>query len=149
METVKPASAGLSAARLERITDALHRWVDDRQAAGFVALVGRRGKVGYFEAAGYRDLEAGAPMERDAIFRIFSMSKPITAAAVMMLLEEGRFRLDDPIAAFIPEFSQTKVFHRRDPRGHAACRPRAPDHHPTPADPHVRADLPGSTTQDA
>jgi len=117
MDTVVPGSVGLSTSRLERITGTLHRWVDERQAAGFVALIARRGKVGYFESVGLQDLEAGVPMERDAIFRIYSMTKPITTAAVMMLLEEGRFLLDDPIADFIPEFAQTKVFVRETPEG--------------------------------
>lgn len=119
METVNPASVGYSAARLDRVTEALHRWVDDRQAAGFVAAVARHGKVAYFQSVGYRDLEANAPMERDAIFRIYSMSKPITAAAVMMLLEEGRFRLDDPISDFIPDLARTKVFAGETPDGMA------------------------------
>lgn len=119
MDTAAPSSAGFSATRLARITEALRRWVDDRQAAGFVALIARHGKVGYLESAGSRDVEAGAPMDRDAIFRIFSMSKPITTAAVMMLLQEGRFRLDDPIADFIPEFADTKVFVGETPDGMA------------------------------
>jgi CubicO group peptidase (beta-lactamase class C family) len=119
VETVAPESVGVSARKLGRITDALRRWVDERQASGFVALVARHGKIAYFESVGSRDLEAGAPMERDAIFRIYSMSKPITTAAVMMLLEEGRFLLDDPIADFIPEFARTRVFAAETPSGMA------------------------------
>lgn len=117
MERVKPEEVGFSSARLQRINDAIRRFVDGGKIAGAVTLVARQGKVAHFEAAGQMDLEARRPMERDAIFRIASMTKPLTATAVLMLFEEGRFLLDDPVAEFLPEFGHTKVFLRETARG--------------------------------
>jgi CubicO group peptidase (beta-lactamase class C family) len=86
------------------------RFVDQRKVAGAVTLVARHGAVAHFAATGLMDVEAGTPMRRDTIFRIFSMTKPVTVVAVRVLYEEGRFLLDDPIGEFLPEFAQTKVF---------------------------------------
>jgi CubicO group peptidase (beta-lactamase class C family) len=110
METVVPDDVGLSPVRLRRIGDTMRRLVEDGTLAGSVTLVARRGKVAHFEATGQMDLDARRPMERDAIFRLASMTKPVTVTAVMMLFEEGYFLLDDPVAIFLPEFGQTKVF---------------------------------------
>jgi CubicO group peptidase (beta-lactamase class C family) len=117
MEAVTPEDIGFSSMRLRRIGDTMRRFVDERKIAGAVTLVARQGKVAHFEAAGLMDLEARRPMERDAIFRIASMTKPITVTAALMLFEEGQFLLDDPIADFLPEFGQTKVFVREAPHG--------------------------------
>ena len=106
---VKPDSVGLSSERLERIGTAVQRGIDDKRIAGAVTLVARRGRVAWFKAQGMMDREAGKPMRPDTIFRICSMTKPITSVAVMMLYEEGRFLLDDPISKYLPEFKNPKV----------------------------------------
>jgi CubicO group peptidase (beta-lactamase class C family) len=105
----KPDTVGLSSERLERIGNAVQRGIDDKRIAGAVTLVARHGHVAWFKAQGMMDREAGKPMRSDAIFRICSMTKPITSVAVMMLYEEGRFLLDDPISKYLPEFKNPKV----------------------------------------
>jgi len=104
-----PEEVGLSSERLERIANAIQKSVDDGRIAGGVSLVARHGRVAYFKAVGMADREARKPMTTDAIFRICSMSKPITSVAVMMLYEEGRFALDEPLSDFLPEFKNMKV----------------------------------------
>jgi CubicO group peptidase (beta-lactamase class C family) len=105
----KPESVGLSSERLERISTVVQRRIDEKKIAGAVTLVARRGHIAWFKAQGMMDREAGKPMRNDAIFRICSMTKPITSLAVMMLYEEGFFLLDDPISKYIPEFKNPKV----------------------------------------
>ena len=95
----------------------MRRFVDEGTIAGAVTLVARRSKAVHFEASGLMDVEARRPMERDDIFRIASMTKPVTVTAVLMLFEEGHFLLDDPVAGFLPEFGQTKVFVRQTDHG--------------------------------
>ncbi len=104
-----PKSVGLSQERLDRITAVMQKHVDDGRLAGAVAMVARDGKVAYLHSVGMRDREQQVEMSPDTIFRIASMSKPITSVAVMMLYEEGRFQLKDPISKFIPEFRAPKV----------------------------------------
>jgi CubicO group peptidase (beta-lactamase class C family) len=105
----KPESVGLSSERLERIGTAVQRDIEDKRIAGAVTLVVRRGKVAWFKAQGMQDREAATPMSKDAMFRICSMSKAITSVAVMMLYEEGKFLLDDPVSKYLPEFKNSKV----------------------------------------
>jgi CubicO group peptidase (beta-lactamase class C family) len=100
----KPEDVGLSTDRLKRVTEVVQRYIDSQGVAGAVTLVARRGKIAYFEAQGMADLEAKRPMAKDSIFRLASMSKPITGIAVMMLVEEGKVRLSDPVSRFLPEF---------------------------------------------
>jgi CubicO group peptidase (beta-lactamase class C family) len=107
--TGKPEETGFSPERLARIMDAVKRHVDSGAVSGAVTLVARRGRIAHFEAHGLQDLESKKPMPKDGIFRLASMSKPITAAAVMMLVEEGKIRLNDPVSRFIPEFKTMKV----------------------------------------
>jgi CubicO group peptidase (beta-lactamase class C family) len=107
--TVAPEEVGLSSEGLARIDAAMQQLVDDQRVAGVVALIARRGKIAYFETFGMRDVEAGKPMEKDTIFRIYSMTKPITSVAVMMLYEEGRFSLDDPVSKYMPELGGLEV----------------------------------------
>lgn len=107
--TVAPQEVGLSSERLERIASAIQKSVDDKRIAGGVVLVARHGKIAYLKAVGMADREAKKPMRTDSIFRICSMTKPITSVAVMMLYEEGRFLLNQPAADFIPEFKEMKV----------------------------------------
>ncbi|MBM4024495.1 MAG: beta-lactamase family protein [Planctomycetes bacterium] len=104
-----PKSVGLSQERLDRIGALMQQHVDDGLLAGAVALVARDGKVAYLRSVGMQDKEKGIEMRPDAIFRIASMSKPITSVAVMMLYEEGRFRLSDPVSKYLPEFRAPKV----------------------------------------
>lgn len=96
LQAAKPESIGLSSERLERIGATVQRNIDDKRIAGAVTLVMRKGRVAWFKPQGMMDREAGKPMRPDTIFRICSMTKPITSVAVMMLYEEGRFLLDDP-----------------------------------------------------
>jgi CubicO group peptidase (beta-lactamase class C family) len=105
----KPESVGLSSERLERIGSAVQHDIDDKRIAGAVTLVIRHGHVAWFKSQGMMDREANKPMAPDAMFRICSMTKPITSVAVMMLYEEGRFLLDDPVSKYLPEFENPKV----------------------------------------
>jgi len=109
LATASPEAVGLSSERLERIGNAIQKSVDDGRIAGGVSLVARNGQVAYFKAVGMADREGKKPMRADSIFRICSMSKPITSVAVMMLYEEGRFTLNEPVSDFIPEFKDVKV----------------------------------------
>ena len=104
-----PHKVGLSAKRLERISDTAQRFIDEKQLAGAVTVVARRGKVAHFEAYGMMDLAANKPMEKDTIFRIYSMTKPIAAAAVMMLCEEGKLQFNAPVSTYLPELGESKV----------------------------------------
>ena len=110
LRLVKPETVGLSSERLERVGAAVQRSIDDKRIAGAVTLVARRGQVAWFKAQGMADREAGKPMRPDTIFRICSMTKPITSVAVMMLYEEGHFLLEDPISKYLPEFKNAKVY---------------------------------------
>src|SRR5262245_46879737 len=105
----RPDAAGLSAARLGDATDLLNRYISEHKIAGAVAAVARRGQVAYLEAVGVQDLETRAPMTERSLFRIYSMTKSVTAVAVMMLQEARRFALDHAVAPFIPEFKNVAV----------------------------------------
>ena len=109
LPTAKPESVGLSSERLERISSVVQHDIDDKRIAGAVTLVVRHGKVAWFKAMGMMDREAAKPMPADAMFRICSMTKPITTVAAMMLYEEGKFLLDDPVSKYLPEFKNAKV----------------------------------------
>jgi len=113
LPAAKPEVVGLSAERLERIAGAVQRNIDDKRVAGAVTLVVRHGKVAWYKAQGMSDREASKAMPADAMFRICSMTKPITSVAVMMLYEEGRFLLDDPVSKYLPEFKNPKVLVKR------------------------------------
>lgn len=109
IQASKPEDVGLSSERLERIHEAMMRHIDARDISGAVTLVARKGRIVHFEAHGVMDLESQKPMTKDAIFKIASMSKPITGVAILMLMEEGKIRLTDPVSKFIPEFKNMKV----------------------------------------
>ena len=100
---------GFSSDRLGRIHDAIQRHIDAGDVSGAVTLVARRGRIVEFEAHGWRDIESKAPMAKDSIFRWASMSKPVTAVAILMLMEEGKVRLSDPVSTFIPELRDLSV----------------------------------------
>ena len=125
-ETVSPETLGFSSRRLARVDDLARRYVDGGKLAGTVTLVARRGQVAHFEAHGQRNVEANKPMERDTLFRIYSMTKPVTTVAAMMLFEEGKVRLEDPVWKFIPAFGETKVFERAGVGGPELVKPQRP-----------------------
>ena len=110
MRTSAPEEFGFSPDRLKRIGTVMQRYVDQKTLAGIVTLVARRGSVVHFEKFGVQDIKANKPMELDTIFRIYSMTKPITSVALMMLYEHGLFHLNDPVSKFIPEFKKVKVW---------------------------------------
>ncbi|MEP7116357.1 MAG: serine hydrolase domain-containing protein [Acidobacteriota bacterium] len=106
---VAPASAGLDPASLDQVTGLLEQFVAEREIAGAVAAVARHGQVAYLQAVGVQDLTSRAPMTERSLFRIYSMTKAVTAVAVMMLHEEGKFQLDDPVEKYLPEFAAVGV----------------------------------------
>jgi CubicO group peptidase (beta-lactamase class C family) len=114
MATTTPASAGMSAERLDRLHRGMQAFVDRRDVSGIITLLARDGKVVDVNAVGLQDVASNRPMKTDTIFRIASMSKPITSVAVMMLLEEGRLQLTDPISRYIPAFKDMKVVTRNE-----------------------------------
>ena len=110
MNTIAPEEVGVSSARLNRIGKAMQSYVDERKLAGLITMIARRGQVLHFECFGMMDIEAEKSMQSDTIFRIHSMTKPITSVAVMMLYEQGDFQLKDPVSRFIPGFKDLRVF---------------------------------------
>ena len=109
LPTATPEQVGMSSERLQMLSDVLKADVAAGKIPGAVLLVARQGKVAWFEPVGKLDTATGAPMQRDGIFRIYSMSKPVTTVAAMMLVEDGRLKLDDPISAYLPEFATMTV----------------------------------------
>jgi CubicO group peptidase (beta-lactamase class C family) len=106
----EPKDVGLDAERLDRIEHHFKGYVDDGRLAGWLVAVARHGRVAYLATYGNRDIEAGLAIENDTLFRIYSMTKPVTSVAAMMLYEEGAFELTDPVGRFIPSFSETRVY---------------------------------------
>jgi CubicO group peptidase (beta-lactamase class C family) len=127
----KPEEVGFSSDRLQRIHELMQRNIDDGNFAGAVTLVARQGRIAHLEAHGMMDLEAKKPMEKNAIFRIMSMTKPVVGVSVLMLLEEGKIRLNDPASKFIPQLKELKV---AVPLPDAPASPFAPLS-PAPRDP--------------
>jgi len=112
-----PEAVGLSGERLERLSAAMQGLVDEGRLAGITTLIARHGKVAHFGTFGAQDMEASKAMAEDTIFRIYSMTKPITSVALMLLYEEGRFRLSDPVEKYIPEFKDLPVAVGEDENG--------------------------------
>ena len=106
----RPEEVGLSTPHLARITQWMRRWVDSGKLPGLLVAIVRNDRLAWFETCGYRDVETKRAVEPDTIYRIYSMTKPITTVAALMLYEEGCFQLDDPVAKFIPAFADTRVF---------------------------------------
>ena len=106
----KPEDVGLSSEHLKRIDPAMQRYVAENKLAGILTMIARRGKVVHFEQYGMMDKEKEKPLQRDTIFRIYSMTKPITSVAVMMLYEQGHFQLNDPVSRYVPELKDLDVF---------------------------------------
>ncbi len=117
MNVVLPEEVGFSSDRLGRINKLMQGYVDEGKLAGAVTMLSREGEVFHFESHGLADIDGALPMEKDSIFRIYSMTKPITSVAVMMLYEEGHFSLDDPVGKFIPELGRMKVYDGMGERG--------------------------------
>jgi CubicO group peptidase (beta-lactamase class C family) len=115
--TTKPERVGMSSERLERIAPAMQEYIDAGLVPGTVTMIARKGKVVHFEAQGYMDAENEVPMRKDAIFRIASMTKPMASVALMMLWEEGKFQLSDPVSKFIPSFANQQVSTTSDASG--------------------------------
>lgn len=118
MPTAKPEDVGLSSERLTRLTNTFQAYAADKKMAGSVILVARHGKVAYFNAFGKRDLESGAAMQSDVIFRIASQTKALVSVGIMILQEEGKLLLSDPAGKYIPEFMETTVAEPKDGGGY-------------------------------
>ncbi len=122
---MRPEEVGMSSERLQRVNQMVQRYIDAKEITGAVTIVARKGKVAHFEAQGLMDVEAKTPMRKDAIFRMASMSKPVTGVAILMLVEEGKVRLTDPVSRFIPGFKDLQVaMAKPTPPGGAARRGR-------------------------
>src|SRR5215813_884071 len=105
----KPDDVGISSQRLQRIHDLMQRHIDAGDFSGAVTLVARNGRIAQLQAQGLMDIETKKPMTTDALFRIMSMTKPVVGVAVLMMMDEGKVRLTDPVSKFIPEFKNLKV----------------------------------------
>jgi CubicO group peptidase (beta-lactamase class C family) len=108
----RPEAVGFSSRKLNRLAPLLQDYIDTGKVSGLVLMIARRGKIVFAEACGVMDIPNDQPMPLDAIFRLASQTKPITAAAAMILYEEEAFQINDPVAKYLPEFSQTKVYTR-------------------------------------
>ena len=110
MNTIAPEEVGVSSTQLNRLREAMQSYVDDGKLAGLITMIARRDQVFHYECFGMMDIQANKPMHPDTIFRIYSMTKPITSVAMMMLYEQGDFQLKDPVSRFIPGFKDVQVF---------------------------------------
>jgi CubicO group peptidase (beta-lactamase class C family) len=126
----KPEDVGMSSDRLQHINDVIKSYIDTNQISGAVTMVSRKGRIAHFEAQGMMDIDGRTAMRKDAIFRMASMSKPVTGVAILMLMEEGKLRLTDPVSRFIPEFKNPKVAMLKDPAARPA--PATPGQPPPP-----------------
>jgi CubicO group peptidase (beta-lactamase class C family) len=129
MTVVKPETVGFASEGLERLHQFMQQAVDQKQVAGIVTILARHGKIVDYSAYGYRDMAAGAPMTKDVIFRDFSMTKPVTGVAMMILYQQGKWQPSDPISKFVPEFAHLKVYKGVDSSGTMILTD--PDHAPT------------------
>lgn len=132
MTVVKPESVGFSSERLERLHSLMQQTVDQKQLPGAVTILARHGKVLDYRVYGVKDVASSAPLTKDAIFRAFSMTKPITAVAMLQLYEQGKWLPSDPISKFVPEFEHLKVFRGVDAAGNMILED--PVHAPTMAE---------------
>lgn len=119
LPTTDPASVGFAADRVAFLNARMHQIVDDGEIAGVVTLLARHGKIVSVDSYGRSNIADATPLQRDAIFRIYSQTKPITGVAMMMLFEQGKWSFDDPVSKFIPEFANLQVFDGVDPQGNA------------------------------
>ena len=126
MNSISPERVGFSPERLKRVDEVMQRYVEEGRISGIINLAARRGQVVHFAKAGWMDVEAQKPMTFDTLFRIYSMTKPVTSAAVMILYEQGRLLLTDPVSKYIPEFEDVKVFVRETEDGVELADPKRP-----------------------
>src|ERR1700693_2254402 len=127
IQTAKPEQTGFSSERLARIHEMVQRHMDAHDISGAVTLVARTVKVVHLEAHGLADIEAKKPMSKDSLFWIMSMTKPVVGTATLMMMEEGKLRLTDPVSRFIPEFKGLKVaVMQHPPAGARALAPGTP-----------------------
>src|SRR6059036_1886782 len=123
IQGTKPEQVGLSSERLARVHETVQRHIDAHDISGAVTVVARKGRIAHLEAHGVMDLDSKKPMAKNALFWIASMSKPITGVAILMPMEEGKVRLNDPVSKFVPEFRGMKVAVMQErPAGAAAAR---------------------------
>jgi len=135
LPVTKPEDVGLSSERLKRINELIERRIAAGDISGAVTIVARRGRVAHFEAQGLANIDARKAMTKDAVFRLASMSKPVTGVAIMMLVEEGKIRLTDPVSRYIPEFRGMKVAVVQPARGASAAGAQStPQFYTVPAD---------------
>jgi CubicO group peptidase (beta-lactamase class C family) len=132
--TAKPEDVGLSAERLQRVIQMIDRHIAAGDLAGAVTIVARKGKVVHHSARGVMDLQSKQPMANDSMFRIASMTKPVVGVAIMMLVEEGKVHLNDPIARYIPQFRDMKVAVARPAAGGRGAGAGAPQFYTVPAE---------------
>ncbi|HEX5049409.1 MAG TPA: serine hydrolase domain-containing protein [Gammaproteobacteria bacterium] len=131
-QTAPPESVGISAERLHRVDELVQRNIDAGEISGAVTLVARNGQIVHLAAHGVADVGSKKPMQPDTVFRIASMSKPVAAAAILMLMEEGKVRLNDPISKFIPSYADAQVAIAKPPTGGPAAAPAAGSPPPAP-----------------
>lgn len=124
LPVAKPEAVGFSSERLQRLTNVFQAYADDKKMAGSVILIARHGKIAYFNAFGKKDIESGAAMQNDAIFRIASQSKALVSTAIMMLQEEGKLLITDPVGKYLPEFKETTVAEPKEGGGYNVVKAR-------------------------
>jgi len=117
MKTVKPEDVGLSSERLARLNKFAQDLIDNKKTGGIVMLIARRGKIAYHKAFGYADIESGTKLTTEYLFRLHSMTKPVTSVALLTLYEQGKFKLTDPVELYIPAFKDVKVYDGLDDKG--------------------------------
>jgi CubicO group peptidase (beta-lactamase class C family) len=122
LPVAKPEDVGMSSERLQRLTTAFQSYASDKLMSGSVVLVARNGKVAYLNAFGKRDMESNAPMQNDAIFRIASQTKALTSVAIMILQEDGKLLISDPLSKYMPEFAETTVAEPKEGGGYSVVK---------------------------
>ena len=125
-KSIQESSTGMDAEILAEIPLKMQQFVEENKTAGAVTLVARNGRIASFEAVGYQDLEKGIPMQKQTIFRIASMTKPFVGAAIMMMVEEGKLSLDDPVDKFLPQFSDMWLINKQSEEEMQLIRPSRP-----------------------
>ena len=126
LPTTKPAEVGFDPAQLAKVDTAVESLIEQHRVVGASVLVARHGKIAHFQAYGLRDIANNLPMETDTVVRIYSMTKPITTVAAMQLFEQGKFKLDDPVAKFLPEFKDVQVYVSGDGDNIITEKPKRP-----------------------
>jgi len=124
LKLVSPEQGGFSSRRLSRINDVVREHIERGDLPGAITMVVRHDRLVHYDVQGYTDIETKKPLEKNAIFRMYSMTKPVTSTAIMMLYEEGKLMLDEPVAKYLPSFANQSVITHQPPNGQALCWPR-------------------------